>query len=115
MPSKIKNEKRKSEKEGRRKSERKNSRLMCDFYKERAKCDENCAAVITYTKRFCQGRVKNHRRYQASISNQTTTGNFLLLCMPVLWTVFSLYFASKTEGREVHDLQSAFWKLNQLF
>ena len=66
-------------------------------------------------KGFVQGRVKNHRRYQASISNQTTTGNFLLLCMPVLWTVFSLYFASKTEGREVHDLQSAFWKLNQLF
>ena len=31
---------------------------MCDFYKERAKCDENCAAVITYTKRFCTGRVK---------------------------------------------------------
>ena len=30
-------------------------------------------------------------------------------------TVFSLYFAYKTEGREVHDLQRAFGKLNQRF
>lgn len=62
-----------------------------------------------------QWRVKNHWRYQESISNQTKTGNFLLLCMPELWTVFSWYFASKTEGLEVHDLQRAFGKLNQRF
>ena len=99
MPSEIKKEKRKSAKEGRRKSER------------------NGAAVITYAKRSCT--MKSFKRIIEDIKQVFQTKpqqeTFRFLCMPELWTVFSLYFASKTEGREVHDLQSAFWKLNQLF
>ena len=94
---------------------------MCHFYKDRAVCDENCAVlrhfcaeVITYKKKVLYSE---ELRIIEDIKQvfQTKTGNVLLLCMPELRTVFSFYFASKSEGREVHDLQRAFWKLTQQF